>query len=470
MKRRVFLFLLCFFFSKAYAVEIKNPFEKDTRSRELKYQYEVQKEDAKNKMDSKIFNLQPSGYMTVDEYEALSEYKDKSISEIVLPKVQTPSDFKYVPKPLYRIVKYNDPPGGVELTLGRRLYLKRQINAQGIVSPDFSKLVYPAIYYYSDSTSVASDMFVIPLAQEGTNLNKILTANVAKRIPEPILSTDKAIDNYATFRTLTPVDFSEDGSKILAKEKIGSREDGIWETRVFVYDFNSKVSYDLVEVRDAIVYFWTEYMNVNLEDKRWDIYPIGFDKDDADRIVVQAYAFTGEKPIFLGTWSIDYWGSQSRVISFDKNFTPQVSINGYKVIQDGVEEYQNVQKQEEILKKETRYILKERKNAQKEKVNEIKEDYKYEVKNLTQDYKEDYRDYKKLRSLSGDTVSSELQEAYTQYLIDQYNKDIQKTEKQIEKQKHIIEKTNSKIEKLNNTEKKSEGNAVDAEEPTESVQ
>jgi hypothetical protein len=313
-------------------------------------------------------------------------------------------------------------------------------------------------------------MFVIPLAQEGTNLNKILTANVAKRIPEPILSTDKAIDNYATFRTLTPVDFSEDGSKILAKEKIGSREDGIWETRVFVYDFNSKVSYDLVEVRDAIVYFWTEYMNVNLEDKRWDIYPIGFDKDDADRIVVQAYAFTGEKPIFLGTWSIDYWGSQSRVISFDKNFTPQVSINGYKVIQDGVEEYQNVQKQEEILKKETRYILKERKNAQKEKVNEIKEDYKYEVKNLTQDYKEDYRDYKKLRSLSGDTVSSELQEAYTQYLIDQYNKDIQKTEKQIEKQKHIIEKTNSKIEKLNNTEKKSEGNAVDAEEPTESVQ
>jgi hypothetical protein len=190
-------------------------------------------------------------------------------------------------------------------------------------------------------------------------------------------------------------------------------------------------------------------MNLPLEDKRWDIYPIGFDKNDADRIIVQAFAFTGEKPVFLGTWSIDYWGGQSRLVSFDKNVAPQVSVNGYKVIQDGVEEYQNVKKQEEVLKKETKYVLNERKKAQKQVINEIKDDYKFEVKNLSQDYKEDYRDYKKLRSLSGDTVGPELQEAYTKYLQEQYNKDITKTEKQIEKQKQTIEKINSQIEKLN---------------------
>ena len=88
-------------------------FGKDTRSRELKYKYQVQKEDAKNDMEGKILNLIPSGYMTVDEYEKMSEYKDKSNLEIQIPKFQTPSDFKYVPKPTYRIVKYNDPPGTV---------------------------------------------------------------------------------------------------------------------------------------------------------------------------------------------------------------------------------------------------------------------------------------------------------------------------------------------------------------------
>ncbi|MDE6138039.1 MAG: hypothetical protein K2F57_01050, partial [Candidatus Gastranaerophilales bacterium] len=123
---------------------------KDTRSRELKYKYQIQKDDAKYDMEGKILNLTPSGYMTVDEYEKMSEYKDKYYQEIQIPKFQTPSDFKYVPKPLYRIVKYNDPPGTVELSLGKQLYLKHLINAQGIVSPDYRMLVYPAVYYYTE--------------------------------------------------------------------------------------------------------------------------------------------------------------------------------------------------------------------------------------------------------------------------------------------------------------------------------
>ena len=295
---------------------------------------------------------------------------------------------------------------------------------------------------------MASDVFVIPLSKEGTNLNKILTANVAKRIPEPILSTDKAIDNYASFRTLTPVDFDPDGSKILIKQKIGSREDGIWQTRIYVYDFQNKVSYDLVEIRDAIVYFWEEYMNLRLDDKRWDIYPIGFDKEDSERIIVQAFAFTGEKSVFLGTWSVDWQGTQSRIVSFDKNVDKQVSVNGYKVIQDGVEDYQAVQKQEEILKKETKYVIKQRIEERKRVINEIKDDYKYAVRNLSDNYKEEYRDYKKLRSLAGSTEDEVLQEAYKQYLIDQYNKDVQKSEKMIEKKKKELEKFDTKIDAL----------------------
>lgn len=453
MNKRIFLGLvICVVFAvrPAFAA-FKNPFNKDdARSREIKYQYEVLKDDEKNRMESKILNRTPSGYMTVDEYESLSEYKDKYNMEFSIPKIEKPSDFKYIPQPLYRIVKYNDPPGTVELSLGKRLFIKRQINAQGIVSPDYSMLVYPAVYYYPDSASVATDLFIIPLMRENdTNLNKILKANVANRIPAPILSTDKFIDNFAAFRTLTPVDFSVDGSKLLVKEKIGSSEDGIWQTQIHVYDFKNKTSYDLVEIRDAIVYFWKEYMDINLEDKRWDVYPLGFDARNPNRVIVQAYAYTGETPVYLGAWSIDWRGNQSRLVSFKKNYIPRVTSNGYKVIKDGVEAYQTVEKQEKFNKEQSKILEKQKKEADKQTIKLIEEEYKYNIKGLNADYKDEMRDYRKLQSLSGSTEDKQLEEAYNKYVEDQLKKDVQKTEKMIQKKQKEIDKIDSKIEKLN---------------------
>ncbi len=439
---------LILFLSVIVSMHFSLAVAKDARQNELKYVFGVLKDDEQYKRDKKILELNPSGYMTVEEYEKRSEYKDRSTIDTVIPKINTPSDFMYVPKPLYSIVKYNDPPGSPELSLGKRIYSTHQINAQGIVSPDFSKLVYPAVYYYADSASIAADVFVIPLTDGDTNLNKILKANVAKRNPNPILSTDKVIDNFAAFRSLTPVDFSSDGAKILLKRKIGSSEDGIWETTPYVYDFNNKTDYDLSAVRDAIVYFWKEYMELNLDDARWDIYPLGFSKDEPDRVVVQAFAFTGVTPVFLGTWSIDSMGNQSKLVSFDKNFIPNVSSNGYKLVKDGVEDYQSVKIQEKFDAKETKYLKKQAKAREKELVKEINDEYKYTVRALKDDYKDDKRDLKKLISMSGSTEDVKLQEAYKKYLIDQLNKDIQKTQKQIEKNKKQVDKIDNKLDKL----------------------
>lgn len=444
--------------------KFRNPFAKDPRAEEIKYQYNVLKEDEKERMEERLDSIIPSGYMTVDEYEARSEYKDRAKFDYVVPRVQTPSDYKYIPKPTYRIVKYNDPPGSVELSLGKKLYDLRQINAQGIVSPDYSMLVYPAVYYYSDSASVASDLFVIPLDKDGTDLNKILKANVARRIPEPILSTDKSIGNYAAFRTLTPVDFNPDGSKLLIKEKKGSREDGIWRTKIYVYDFNNKLSYDLSEVRVAIVYFWQEYMNMNLDDKRWDIYPIGFDVNDPSRVIVQSFAFTGELPVFLGSWSVDWQGNQTRLISFDKNVEPKVSINGYKVVKDGVVDYDSTVIQEKIDQKQSKYVIEQRKKAYKEIENAIKTDYKDAIRTINDDFKEEYRDYKKLRELTGNMESSEVQEAYTNYLIEQFNKDIQKTELKIQKEKGKLEKIEAELDRLYGLTGESSDSSIDKSE------
>ena len=137
-------------------------------------------------------------------------------------------------------------------------------------------------------------------------------------------------------------------------------------------------------------------------------------------------------------------------MSFDKNVDKQVSVNGYKVIQDGIEQYQDVVRQEEILKKESKYVLKQRKEERKRVIDEIKDDYKFAVRNLSDNYKEEYRDYRKLRSLVGTTEDETLQESYKQYLIDQYNKDLEKNKKMIEKKKKEIEQLDTKIDALYN--------------------
>ena len=211
--------------------EIPMPNFDDLNQKEAKYIHNVNKKAEKEKFERTKLNRHPSGFMTVEEYEQLSAPKDRMTEEVEVPKIPTPADMIYVPQPEYRIVKYNNPPG----------------------SPDFSKLVYPSVYYYPDSASTACDLFVINLEEAKSNLHKILTANVIHRLAEPILSTDKNIDNYFTFRTLTPVDFSSDGTKLLVKEKIGNTKDGIWKTTPVVYDFTTNVSYSLVEVPQIIL-------------------------------------------------------------------------------------------------------------------------------------------------------------------------------------------------------------------------
>ena len=81
------VFLLISISAKLSPAFAKKIFVKDEREKELKYQYEVLKDDEKYKRDRKILDLTPSGYMTVDEYEKMSEYKDKYNMDLSFPKI-----------------------------------------------------------------------------------------------------------------------------------------------------------------------------------------------------------------------------------------------------------------------------------------------------------------------------------------------------------------------------------------------
>ena len=303
----------------------------DKQVSEMLYKNKVNKSDEKEKYKKSL--LPKSGYMTLEEYEAQSRpLTRKEINAKILDKPEMPKDknYVYVPQHKFELVKYNDPVGSPELSLPRKLNFDRQINAQGIVSGDFTKLVYPAIYYYAEADCVSSDLFLIKLDQSLPNIDKVTKANILNKEPKPLLSTSKDIDIKFVFRTLTPIDFSTDNTKLIVKEKIGYKHDGIWQTNLWVYDFDKQQAKNLTAIREAIVHYWNESENADLNNHRWDIYPMGFDANNDNRIIVCAYAYTGNNPKFLGTWSIDVNNSSAKLESISGSNMP-IAVVGYRL-------------------------------------------------------------------------------------------------------------------------------------------
>lgn len=350
----------------------------NTPEQQAKYQKSVLKADEIEKYERSL--LPESGYMTVEEYEKASKEvlnADKEIPEYKVPKDMK---MKYVPQYTYKLVRYNDPPGSPDLHIEDKVKFDKQVNGTAITSPNKDIMVYPVIYYYAKHQCTAGDLFVIPLDKSLSNVDRILRANVIKRDSEPILSTEKNIDEANTFRTMTPIDFSPDGSKLVAKEKIGNSNDGIWQTNLWVYDFQTKQARNLVEVRDAVRYFWKNAQGTYLDDKRWDIYPLGFESGNPERLVVTAYGYTGKIPKFLGTWSIDCKGERALLISLTEP-TAKIDMNGFKAVKSEIIDPQVILEEE---KKQDKIIKKERKEAKKK----LKEDKKKKKQALKQRLKE----------------------------------------------------------------------------------
>ena len=93
-------------FKDGIQLNIKNPFEPDMRKKEAKYKHEVEKQDAKEEYERKRQEINPSGFMTLEDYEQRSKAVDHSQDEIEIPKPEKPSDMKYVPQYTYKIVLF----------------------------------------------------------------------------------------------------------------------------------------------------------------------------------------------------------------------------------------------------------------------------------------------------------------------------------------------------------------------------
>ncbi len=250
---------------------------------------------------------------TMNEYyREVNKSADKA-REIPSPKFAKDEKLVDLPDPSVLVVKYNDPPGKVEINLND-LKKKRKINSIGVVSPRYDKLVYSTVYYYPSTRTAGSELYLINLDKSKSVQRRIEEAHV-NHGRNVLYKTEMDSLDLDIQKTLTVVDWSADGKRLAFKEKISFTPEGLWKTNLFVYDFETGKVKELNEVRDAILYYWRTNYDLRLKDLRWDIYPVGWDARNPSRIIVFAYAATGENPKFLGAWSIDYKGNRAMLLS-----------------------------------------------------------------------------------------------------------------------------------------------------------
>ncbi len=273
-------------------------------------------------------NIDKSDYpVTMDDYFILSAEKKRK--DFVIPEpVFNQQDDIILPDPQFRVIMYNTPPGQRNLDLSQ-VIAQRSVSSAGILSPDKSKMVYTKAFYYPKFGQTSSAAYVIPVSSNSKDSYDILyKTNIIQGNPNPIVEVGMDYLQKYQFKSLFPIDWSKDSSKIAFKEKIGSNLEQTWQTNVIIYDFNTQKWKRLTAVREAIVYWWRNNKNIDLKDYLWDIFPVGWDKNNPDRLIVFAYAFTDTKPLFLGTWSIDFNEAKSMLVSIDST-NAEIDLNGF---------------------------------------------------------------------------------------------------------------------------------------------
>jgi len=224
--------------------------------------------------------------------------------------------------------KYNDPQGSQELDFFG-IYGKRQMNSEGVISPDFSKMVYSEIHFYPSVCQITTELFVLPLSDQETPVERVMHARTSDKKPLKFYRPGMKEVQPQFFKTMTMVDWSSDNKKILAKERIAENLRGFLDTRVWVYDFDTQKTYYVENLRKNIENYWLKN-GMELAKYKWDITPMGWYEPlgrSSSQIIVNAYGYKPDKTkVFLGSWIADYETGEIKFLKNSKHYKP--SQNG----------------------------------------------------------------------------------------------------------------------------------------------
>ncbi len=176
----------------------------------------------------------PPMVQTVDEWLDEATAVKSDLRKPVEDKGE--KDEKYIKgeEPPAYLVPYNIRAGSKELDLSQ-LYKNQLVRSPFIADSKVENIVYTETYYYPQSFQAASTLFLFEADTNSDKKDRIIKADIFEHKRYPLISTALPYYKNGLFSTLTLVDFSSDGKKLLVRQKTGSNKFGTYETYVWVY-------------------------------------------------------------------------------------------------------------------------------------------------------------------------------------------------------------------------------------------
>ncbi len=272
----------------------------------------------------KIKKKQPWPKMVETKEEWLNQAQNIDLQDRENPAKDPPVNKKLtvVQPPAPFLVKYNNPPGSPEADIAL-IKKEKMARSKGVANDDFTRMAYSQYNFYPNFNQISSEVFVMPLDTSKTIVERMTRANVLLADKSFTLTSAKYNYRRNLFSALTVLDWSKNGDVLLVKEKIGSLEGGIFRTNICVVfvDENVKTSaykrFDNLE--DTIKDYWAQKQGIRLNFYRWNIKPLGWNKENEDEIISLAHAWDKNgQEIFLGAWGLNYKTDAVRLISLSE--------------------------------------------------------------------------------------------------------------------------------------------------------
>lgn len=251
---------------------------------------------------------------------------------------------------VFRDIQFQPYPVGKDIDLWM-LEAKKFVRSPVILSPDRTKYAYTEVIFMPDRRQTFSKLYMVPV--------------ITPKPPPPVLPTETEVGNVPTmepklilapydpdktlklrqeilgvghdkpqsfsFRTLTVVDWSASGSRLLFKQRVGTLHIGLKTSDILLYDLAKGTNTIYPELKRIVRYYWLSHSNLpDLDTVAWDIYPLGWKAGSDTEIYFKAWAYDNKNRKFLGVWLYDVDHERSQLVSTDE-IDPPVGVNGWTV-------------------------------------------------------------------------------------------------------------------------------------------
>ncbi len=226
----------------------------------------------------------------------------------------------------------------------------RFVRSPVVLSPDKSRFVYSEVLFVPYNRQTLSRLYIVQTPPMPALPMEHLPSEDALR-PTPMASyqsftdrfnPDKSLQNRRLvvevgynkvtafgFKTLTVVDWSASGQKVLIKEKSGTLHVGLRTSDVLVYDTQRGSASVYPELRRAIENYWkTKGNRPDINQNSWEMTPLGWEPGSDDAIMVKAWAVDPQNKLFMGLWRYNVTAERTELVSLQDSMAA-VAANGF---------------------------------------------------------------------------------------------------------------------------------------------